>query len=35
LPFSPRLLGYFERIAERSAVRQALAEEVVAEAALP
>jgi glutathione S-transferase len=34
LPLSPRLLGYFERIAARSSVRQALAEESPAEAAL-
>jgi len=30
LPFSPVLLGYFERIAQRDAVRQALAEEEAA-----
>lgn len=30
LPLSPRLLGYFERIAERAAVRRALAEEAPA-----
>lgn len=34
LPLSPPLLGYFERIAERSTVRQALAEEALAEEAL-
>ena len=29
MPLSPRLLGYFERILERSTVRQALAEEAM------
>lgn len=35
LPFSPRLLGYFERVSERSAVRRALAEEAPAVKARP
>ena len=35
LPLSPRLLGYFERIAERSNVRRALAEEALIEEARP
>ena len=30
LPLSPRMLGYFDRVAERGAVRQALAEEGLA-----
>lgn len=34
LPLSPRLLGYFERVEGRNAVRQALAEEALAEPAL-
>ena len=33
LPLSPRLLGYFERVSERSTVRRALAEEAPSEAA--
>lgn len=33
VPLSPRLLGYFERVSEREAVRRALAEEGLAEAA--
>lgn len=32
LPLSPRLLGYFERVSERSTVRRALAEEAPSEA---
>ena len=33
LPLSPRLLGYFERVSDREAVRRALAEEAPTEAA--
>jgi glutathione S-transferase len=33
LPLSPRLLGYFERVSERAAVRRAMAEEAAPETA--